>query len=624
MDAESFTGSMSCGLFDLLPEDIYQVLWFHLDPEGLALVAQLNRSLRDRTKDEIYWQRQVQKLVDFNTIMTPENAKFDLKAAKDENANNRRLFSGFLSVVEAALERYKRLEASGELKPFAEYRDSLKQDGRFHDGFFWRSGPKTWKHVFAAVAFALDKKRMSTIEFAVSQLEQIIEEGDPQKSAFALKTMLACQLRSQDLHKLNHKIKRCNPAVAPIIWEYAAFGIDEYSRHLCCSLLAKIKDPVALFWILEQEFNPWNREEREVGGLHRSTCAYFQKLEPATVLQAMLEGVGALDLVTPTDTTLPLKLLKVLLARERTEITPLIRAACVHLLFLAKHGDFIISDALCVEDDSADVEDAIVRTIEALRGQETVDKLIATVNDEKKLPRGRLRAAFLLKRLGYDIEKLHLHKLKIPGFPRPWVGPKLPTAMRHAILRQYAKDAEKGSDVALLLEAELLGPSDYEDYEQIKTTSEMFNGIEVIGPYSAGDLHMQGGGTYNVYKVYVDSSDVGFQPPEGSIVYSTAVVCTCTFAPYAYVSRNSGTITSRGASGSLYIERQKDVEKYSEGVQLPTYEEVKPILEAWADHYGYEIVPDALLDTRFDGLNVYFFGDRSPLQIRDLLFYWQD
>jgi hypothetical protein len=88
--------------------------------------------------------------------------------------------------------------------------------------------------------------------------------------------------------------------------------------------------------------------------------------------------------------------------------------------------------------------------------------------------------------------------------------------MREAILRNYGRSAEKGSDLALLLEAELLGPNEYEDYEKIKTTSEMFHGVEVIGPFDAGELHMQGGGTYNLYKVYIDAADVGFPVPAGA------------------------------------------------------------------------------------------------------------
>ncbi|RSN46684.1 hypothetical protein DMH08_35480 [Actinomadura sp. WAC 06369] len=39
---------------------------------------------------------------------------------------------------------------------------------------------------------------------------------------------------------------------------------------------------------------------------------------------------------------------------------------------------------------------------------------------------------------------------------------------------------------------------------------------------------------------------------------------------------------------------------------------------------GFTCVDGALAETVVEGLHVYFFGDRGPLRVRDLLFYWQD
>lgn len=56
-----------------------------------------------------------------------------------------------------------------------------------------------------------------------------------------------------------------------------------------------------------------------------------------------------------------------------------------------------------------------------------------------------------------------------------------------------------------------------------------------------------------------------------------------------------------------------------------------PFVESWDDRprevlraAGFTCVEGALAETVVEGLHVYFFGDRDPLRVRDLLFYWQD
>ncbi|OLT31578.1 hypothetical protein BJF79_36855 [Actinomadura sp. CNU-125] len=39
---------------------------------------------------------------------------------------------------------------------------------------------------------------------------------------------------------------------------------------------------------------------------------------------------------------------------------------------------------------------------------------------------------------------------------------------------------------------------------------------------------------------------------------------------------------------------------------------------------GFTRIGGDLAETVVAGLHVYFFGDREPLRVHDLLFYWQD
>lgn len=107
-------------------------------------------------------------------------------------------------------------------------------------------------------------------------------------------------------------------------------------------------------------------------------------------------------------------------------------------------------------------------------------------------------------------------------------------------------------------------------------------------------------------------------------MYATAVLRVCSFGPWADVSSATGTISGSGASGSLYIENRRDLLKHTTDKELPSYETAAEVLKLFAEYYGYTVLSEDLLRTQFDGLNVYFFGSREPLDIQDLLFYWQD
>jgi hypothetical protein len=138
--------------------------------------------------------------------------------------------------------------------------------------------------------------------------------------------------------------------------------------------------------------------------------------------------------------------------------------------------------------------------------------------------------------------------------------PGLPEDVRAAIVRQYVPGA-RDTDPRWMLEAACLPDREPEDV--------LTDAVAALAPYrpaspvTAGDHHQQGEGTYHV---------VG--TTAGNVLVSTL--------------------------GRFY---------WSENIpELP----------------GFRRVDDALGAIEVSGLPVFFFGDRAPLTVHDLLFYWQD
>ena len=157
------------------------------------------------------------------------------------------------------------------------------------------------------------------------------------------------------------------------------------------------------------------------------------------------------------------------------------------------------------------------------------------------------------------------------GRPRvPIAG--VPEDIRLAIIREYAP-GHRTTDPRFLLEAACtaLPPAPDEDEALARARDALADvGLAPREPISAGHYHNQGGGTFHV------------------IVTDGGHVRLSTLGPFAEVSA-----APQHARRAL-------------------------------ERAGFRCLDADVLDLRFTGLAVYFFGAREPLSVRDLLFYWQD
>jgi hypothetical protein len=160
---------------------------------------------------------------------------------------------------------------------------------------------------------------------------------------------------------------------------------------------------------------------------------------------------------------------------------------------------------------------------------------------------------------------------------RPQIDlPSVPDDIRAAIVRTYVP-GERDTDPRWLLERACLQPAVGPDGSELlrRAVGALADaGLQQEEPVSAGDLRQQGEGTY--YLIATAGGDV----------------LVSTLGPYI----------RRSLSEPGSDRRARDA-----------------LVSA-----GFREVDDALAATRFEGLSVYYFGERRPLQVRDLLFYWQD
>ncbi|MFC7447209.1 hypothetical protein [Rhodococcus daqingensis] len=174
--------------------------------------------------------------------------------------------------------------------------------------------------------------------------------------------------------------------------------------------------------------------------------------------------------------------------------------------------------------------------------------------------------AVLARRFPVDVRKMW-NELG----PRPLDVPGLPTDVRDAMVREYAP-GQRDTDPRWILEA-ALQPSieDRDDEAPVRAamTALKAAGVEPGEPVPAGVDEGCGGGTY--FRIHT---------AEGDVMISTL---------------------------GPFFQTQRDA-----------------IAELLTSSVGFRRIDDRLAEVVVDGLCVYFFGDRGPLCVRDLLFYWQD
>lgn len=157
--------------------------------------------------------------------------------------------------------------------------------------------------------------------------------------------------------------------------------------------------------------------------------------------------------------------------------------------------------------------------------------------------------------------------------------PSIPRDVRAAILCEYLP-GERTTDPRHILEGLALDLDGLDGLDDLDALSEfpqqarralLAAGLSAGEPTPIGAVNGQGGGSYELLEV------------------GDGQLALCTFGPFARATR-------------------------------PVSERATTALES----AGFRVVDDDLAALVFEGLPVYFFGDREPLSVQDLLFYWQD
>ncbi|MFF7176987.1 hypothetical protein [Streptomyces sp. NPDC008121] len=190
----------------------------------------------------------------------------------------------------------------------------------------------------------------------------------------------------------------------------------------------------------------------------------------------------------------------------------------------------------------------------------------------------RLWAAYALHRLTGDAAET---RALYDGLGRPRVEvPGLEEEPRRAIVHAYAGGCQRNSDPRWRVEALCTDPplpQDGEERLRRARTALTAAGLGPRHPVSAGEHHQQGEGTYHVIEC-----------GEGRVLISTL---------------------GRFATG----------DGHDDGAG-----EGAPRARAALEGAGFRWIDQVTGSVRVTGLGVYYFGDREPLDIATLLFYWQD
>ena len=177
-------------------------------------------------------------------------------------------------------------------------------------------------------------------------------------------------------------------------------------------------------------------------------------------------------------------------------------------------------------------------------------------------------------------------------FKKPWKF-ETPEVVRDSIIKHYVPDCESGTDIRYNIEHRSSERNVYAtailDRDGLIADLKR-QGLSIEFCKSIGEVRQQGGGTYWVAKVKCENTNI-----------------------YLNISTIGKFIDCAHQS--------KDFEFLDSSPQAhPNI----MLCKTTAEGLGFLWLESPLLDNYVPDLNVYFFGDREPLQIRDLLFYWQD
>lgn len=318
-------------------------------------------------------------------------------------------------------------------------------------------------------------------------------------------------------------------ASASLFVENLCFKNDQSSPDVANFILtlAKMGDASCLLWLLDDEFDPWNRSPKTPDGVMKEvTAAVFSALGAAKVTAQFLallpaEDVEAAfkgdDLSMMKDEQKLVRIVQKMDSKKNS--IPKIRAAALLMLDVLGASEEIISHCLGVDSNSL-VEDVLIKALVASKDHGKLEDLSTILADESRDHVARIQAAWILNRCGQKSGRFRQILESVAGFPLPWrAAVSLPQAVREDILREYAPGAERGTELALRLEASLLPASSYTDYDNEQEHVEWFNDFPVVGPIDCSELHGTGGGSYRIYKIYVNPAPhfAHMQIPEGMI-----------------------------------------------------------------------------------------------------------
>ncbi|MEI6043031.1 MAG: hypothetical protein WCS37_01450 [Chloroflexota bacterium] len=262
-------------------------------------------------------------------------------------------------------------------------------------------------------------------------------------------------------------------------------------------------------------------------------------------------------------------------------------------------GHTTASKVLCdrLSDPSWAVANAAVKKLITLP-EPPVSNLRTIAQNLSLPPTTRLWAAYVLLKLNQKVEEEVLNS--IPDYPVSLPDFIKPT-LRRAIIQCWSESSEVGTDVRWLVEGQLLPtlPTYELPFEPLKAALEQ-RGLTTLGPLSANELYKQGRGTFYV----LQSRSVHKDKLQFYTLYLTML------GPFAYLN----VLTSDDdAANSAEIP-----------FNTPTPEETRQLYREALEAVGLTLLESQVTTYVFPGLNIYYFGNREPLPINDLLYYWQD
>ena len=210
----------------------------------------------------------------------------------------------------------------------------------------------------------------------------------------------------------------------------------------------------------------------------------------------------------------------------------------------------------------------------------------------------RLWASYVLLKLKQVVSPELLNA--IPSYPF-----KLPefisAELRRVIIQCWTQNSEPGTDVRWQVESQSLPPfQPYEPpFEQLVVGLQQ-HGLKVSGPLYCGELYKQGQGTFWVLQSRATD--------KGKLYFYTL------------------SLTMLGAFAHLNVLVTED--EIGDNNEFPlsvlSLEETRHIYREVTVAAGLTWLEDEITSHTFPDLNVYYFGNREPLKINDLLYYWQD